>query len=379
MESILQIVNFFFFSLLLTASNGFSFIPTRTVPNAAFKVIESNRISKFSCHATANEHVSEGWKAGNFQQDFRVLKMAVAKSKALTSFDEVERTNILETVAKGKRALYPDLMKFVAFIATALFYVRISFFCQQCDSYKGILKILKVHTAVMNAVFHVFIVQIPCILLLDNKLNNQQTCRPKSEFELDFVNADEDCSNFSLCLLESWVSVVWPSFFLSWMSLFFQWISPGDYVTTNFALGLMISQFVSRIGAATSIHQFPMLLYKLRRSMAYGPMERFPTFVKYLVDILMSTLSIGIVTDVASIADMISNQSAVSTMRQDLSSRISLRYIAFISLLVVSYISNLVHFIAFKKLIRIGVFSNISLSSAFTELNADVDHSVKLR
>jgi hypothetical protein len=331
------------------------------------------RSNMLSMRRTAR-YVSKGWEPGDFDNDLRALKTAVAKSNALTSLAETERIHLLETIANQKRELLPLMKKLLLVLLAAFSYSSVYLLCGSSSNL--ISRVLDIPVVFMNIFFAIFTVHIPVISFLIIRSTYHPKPRRKNEFEAEFIDWSEDCSNFSLCLLEAWMTTVWPSFFLIWLSVALQKISTDNLMNIFWRLGISFSQLITRLGTAAALHQFPILLYRLRNSRRYGPIQLLPFVVHQLVDATMNSLALGLVMDLTSVANILS-QMRGSPMKQMISWKLSMNSVTLTFLLLSSFISNVAHFIAFKKLLRIGMFTDLPLLSRIS--SADIDGSIKLR
>lgn len=362
----------FLFVLICAGCNGF-------VPIDFHHLVLGRRSSIFISRRTTASRLSssstrECWEPGNFDNDLRDLKRAVAKLNARTSLEETERIHLLEAIANQKRQLLPDLKKLLLVLLAAFSCSSIYIFFG--SSSKLISIFLGIPVLSMKIFFAVFSVHIPVISFLIARSTYRPKPRRKNEFDAEFIDLSEDCSNFSLCLLEAWVTVVWPSFLLIWLSVALQWISSNHRINLLWHLGISISQLLTRVGTAIAIHQFPILLYRLRNSRKYGPIQLLPCVVQHLVDTTMNTLALGFVTDLTSVASTFSLMRNLPT-KQTTSLISSTQTTILAILLTLSFLSNFIHFVAFMKLFRIGRYSNLPLIQ--NVCSEDIDATVKLR
>lgn len=362
----------FWFVFISASCNGF-------VPLDFHRFVLVRRSSIFISRRTTASRLGscttrECWEPGNFDNDARDLKRAVAKLNARTSLEETERIRLLEAIANQKRQLLPDLKKLLLVLLAAISCSSIYILFGSSSKLISILLSIPVQT--MKIFFAVFNVHIPIISFFIARSTYRPKPRRKIEFEAEFIDLSEDCSNFSLCLLEAWMTVVWPSFLLIWFSAALRWISSDHRINLVWHLGISISQLLTRVGTAISIHQFPILLHRLRNSRKYGPIQLLPFVVQHLVDTTMNTLALGFVMDltlVASTFSLMRNLPTKPTMPI-----ISSRQTAILAiLLMLSFLSNFIHFVAFKKLFRIGRYSNIPLIQNVCP--EDIGATVKLR
>ena len=325
------------------------------------------------------------WEAGvDLHSDLQKLRMAVWEINAESDLQEKERIHLLNEFAAQRRELIPDVKKYLLRpIVTIILLVYIQ---GKRDSSIGMTllkKSLQIFLRIMNMIY---ITSIFAPLIM-HKVVSQNEKKKRTKFEkrdqnsFGMINNDDDnergidsrhdCNNYSLCLLENWVTSIYPSVIFHLAMVFLHIICqsyPLGYYNTSqkqyematpvLTLGRCVSRLLTRIAAAASLHQFPKLLYDLRRSNQPRPIPRIPFILRRLIEMYLLILPFGIVADATCLFAILPQ------FKQQMRYRTNLGSINPISLLLLgSMMVPLTHIIALIRIIRIGHFTNISLAT----------------
>jgi len=345
-----------------------------------------------------NSEQYDTWEAGDLQSDIYKLRSAVALLSADTDLSKKEGIHLLDQCAKNKRELIPDVQKFVfgpASLAIILLMCSSLFKNNYClhHSSRAILSL-------MNIAYYMSL-GFPLVTYLFTKLSRKskkgKNMLSNQVWNPDYIDPTSDCSDYSLCLIENWMSSILPSAILQCMvlySLFFHnnIIARSQqevWALSIFQLGKALSRLVTRLGAAASLHQFPKLLYDLRRSNQPRPIQFLPTFLKKSIDIFLWILPVGIAADITQLC-------LTSTRNLTWSSYFCNNVIRhchqsgsnlFMNIMNVSLILSILvpiaHIWAIKRIVRIGYFTNLSLATERDKLeeilNDPQKTNIKLR
>lgn len=321
------------------------------------------------------------WEAGDLQSDMVKLKLAVAESNAETDLSQKERLHLLEEFARQKREFIPYLKKYVIRPFT-LSAILIGIQCLSSSlGKKGKCQVLgviitafsRVFLTSMN-IFYVISIILPILLyhLIPSKIQSKEDTIMQSEYEFqkDVSNSSKDCRDYSKCLLENWASCIYPSAFFHLLGTFTPWIWRNQAISFPVisqyyivALGISLSRCVTRLGAAASLHQFPKLLYDLRRSNQPRPIAFVPTILNRMIDMYLYILPLGFSADVAQLFWIFFSRNEYWRMDNLLSIQKGI-YVKriMVPVLLLSTLVPLLHVFAFTRIVRIGHFSNVSLA-----------------
>ena len=375
---------------------------------------------------------STKWQADNFERDYQLLQIALAKDKSLSNLQQLQRKYILEHGFR-RRPLLKDLLK-CAFNIGAWTVLLIS--CNRAGGGLSALKdskplwrkacILLSESILSMVALHYWVIVMVCPLILLKWLNSEETNKridiqyrppkrgllqkligtfgpsalvldsyfedPREESNLPsfFYSLDDsykskrrDTKNFVLCLLENWSSAVIASLVWRVVSVLAAGIK-YQYVTILFGRGpgiaqraqFLLSRLITRLGAAAALYQYPQLLFELHRKDQPRPLCRATSIMQPAVQTLFRWLPLGISADLALLAFSIKEHINLSSLMPGFAC---------------SIIAPLCHVATFAKLIRISRSNDlpISLATEFPEveciaseeLDGTVDnkHQVKWR
>ena len=360
------------------------------------------------------------WTADNFERDYKLLETALAKQNSLSSLQQLQRKYALNH-GFPRRPLFSDLFSLIANIGS---WSALLITCTKMGTggwaalnesiplWRKVCILTKTCLMTMTN-FHYWIVvlSMPLFLLAwkkseeksENNVTNgsmhnlKQSRRglihkilgrfgpsalildayykdPRRQTIPNFFYSKEsvkksmkrDTQDFVLCLLENWSYAVAVSFI--WNTL----IAKSSLTTkTKFQTILFQSQFlptlsrvITRVGAVAAIHQYPSLLFELRRKDQPRPICRPTSIMQWATCSLLRWMSLGISADLAVLS--------VSCSRKQLR-HISNSYTWF----VLSTIGPACHIVSFSKLIQIRKCNNIPLTRAtsFPESDCMTEHN----
>ena len=328
------------------------------------------------------EEEYEEWQAGNLRLDLQHLRSAVAKANADTDLDQKERMHLLDEFARQRREVLPDVNKYVlrplvaalVLMLTASVSVSVSSMSNGGGGaqFFNPMKIVKHQSRsflrLMNASYYISMA-VP-LMMYHYAKKSQGSIKPEQiESLLDLENSDPntDCSNYSFCLLENWASSIYPSAILQCLimasCLYNNHILESKGVNLILSsFGISLSRLLTRLGAAASLHQFPKLLYELRRSNQPRPIESLPTRLNKVIDAYLWMLPMGFAADVAQMC-LIPLQLKGFTNVHILPSQTTTPFIKMMyACLLISIVVPMAHIVALKRIFRIGQFTNVSLA-----------------
>ena len=124
-----------------------------------------------------------------------------------------------------------------------------------------------------------------------------------SQSQLSRKKAREDTGNFVLCLLENWSSAVtlallWEAFSMI-AAVRKQRMGFRVLYDTTISNIHASSRLLTRLGAAAALHQYPSLLFELRRADQPRLLCRSTVWMQRAVEALLRWLLLGVATDLA--------------------------------------------------------------------------------
>ena len=286
------------------------------------------------------------WIAGDFEKDLSNLEKAVALANAPTNLAQKERLDLLDAFAQSKRLVFKDLFNLVRIIMLNTFLWM--------GLHKLGRRVSMFFISIMNVSFWTLNIMIPIMLhlLLGNKRSKER--RLQNEWEATYIEERDDTSDFARCLLENWFASSMNALLLL-CTLFFE---QRDKVPSNIAMQYMVfARTISRIGVVSSILQFQEYLYKLNRERTKGPMFSFHAALRTLIAATFHLLPFGLASDLYQYWVLSTGSTALSNSHSCL--EIFKKFGVMPSLLFVMKMAQICSFI---RLIRIGNYSNVSLS-----------------
>lgn len=332
------------------------------------------------------------WQANDFDNDRRLLETAIARESSMSDLQQQQRKYTLDYgFAQNRRPLVRDAL--LAFVKADAWLIFLGSACDDSafgDGSFGIrlrdiwarpsfpstlreLHVLIVKSIFTLSTFHHWIVGValPLIMLLSMRygilgpderiLDEYSTYKPgplvsnvKSLFysSSEFSNRrarDKDTGNFVLCLLENWSSaIVLPLVMRVYSSI----VSPRKkkvLVSGSIGKSFILSRLITRVGAAAALHQYPSLLFELRRSDRPRPTCRSLLYMQRAEKVFFNWLTLGVASDLAVLlGTRCVNSVTFGTIAASL----------------VSVIPSLCHMIALGRIVRITKCTSESLSAA---------------
>lgn len=345
-----------------------------------------------STSPTAEEMVpktksSSKWEANDFDNDRRLLKIALARESAISDLQQQQRQYTLDYgFARNRRPLVRDLLHtFVKICAWLIVLVSVhgdsalDGYClrdvwNQPKSTLRKFHILAMKTIFAVTTFHHWVVGmvLPLLLLLlvkygtlgpdERTLDEYSNSRPgqlptnaktffysSNEFSKQRAKA-KDTGNFVLCLLENWSSAVVLSLVMRLYSLIASQRMDRT-VAGSVGKSFIFSRLITRIGAAAALHQYPSLLFELRRGDRPRPICRSLAYMQRAVKVLSEWLPLGVASDLALLLGNRGVNSGTVVFGRKVAS-------------LASIIPPLCHLVALGRIVRISKCSAVSLSEA---------------
>jgi len=322
------------------------------------------------------EDACDDWDAGDIDSDLRILKSAIAKSRARDERKELERMRLLDDFARrrialsslaGRYAILPGLIVLLSQLATRT----------SPAAKVAALSVLWVN----DSYFWTSMVASPILTLfrkvrLDGKLSKAFPPSGESRWAADHENPKTSCRDHLRCLLENWTSSVCGiAAFGVYASLSFL----GNGHTRPSALSLAVPprpspssgllpltiillcmQLITRLGVLASLNQFPQLLFQMEEAERVRPVEKYQTIVPGKVRNLSGTLPLGITFDLVAITMALSRQRAPGFISNAISARTNLHIAAMLTLIAVG---PLAHLWALSRIVQVKFFTDASLST----------------
>lgn len=269
------------------------------------------------------EEEYDDWQVGDVQRDLKVLKTAYAKSRAEDETNEIARMDLLDEYARQRKPIQTAFQRYVA--GPLLVAAILTNFFLKSSPMSSLRSIIVGLLAVNTAHFWTTIVLSPIFMLTskcrsDVKLWEEFPVveRTYPKWHPDYEDPKSTCKDHILCLLENWVSAVCGSAISGMLALLVgiysfivrnRWLN-YHLVTKNankgFSLRTMLAmtaltQLLTRLGASSSLRQFPSLLYQLQKDQDVQPMGRFQFMLWPRAENIRNALPIGITLDVAAL------------------------------------------------------------------------------
>jgi hypothetical protein len=379
------------------------------------------------------------WKADNFERDYQLLQAALARHNSLSNLQQLQRKYLLDH-GFTKRPLFRDVLSAICNIGS---WTAILVACNKVVAAggstaplfrKSCMLFTKIMISMTTLHYWFVVMSLPLFLLAWMKSEEKYTvganfiqqysqtkrgliqkligCFSPTALVLDayfkdpqrqtvpsfFYSTDsirifkrKDTSDFVLCLLENWCSAVIASFIWCVLST---WSMPAlDRRTQQLGLSIgkfcntaantqflpTLSRLVTRVGVVASLHQYPSLLFELRRNDQPRPLCRSTSILQWSVKNLFRWMPLCISSDLA----LLRSWSFVTKQPADMSS--------LLTGFCFSVIGPVSHIIGLAKLIRISKSNDLSLSRATsfpssdcitceeTETYIDNQHQIKWR
>jgi len=383
-------------SSLLSPSNNVEY-PLSEDANEMMIVVSNKNTTTNILKSNTNEGK---WNASDYENDFKLLKIAMTKQSATTNLHQQRRKYILDYgFARNRRPLFRDLLTTTLKITTLTVLLvsgdqRMGVNGGAAVSSRGgyditsllqafswrhvhILATKSIHS--ISILYHwIMCMTLPLVLLTLIKLDKlgpmartlevwkQSSSLSSSSLEDEDVPSffytrtqqqkktrrDKDTSNYVLCLLENWSSAVVIHFVFMLVGRRRRFVSIID--SKNTCVRLLV-----HLGAVASLHQYPSLLFELYRDDQPRPLCRSTSYMQRAVELLFNLLPIAVSSDLAMLlgrkgTSFFGNIGAGTLIASSL-----------------SILSPLCHLIALSRIVRISKSSSISLSEASTFVSSD--------
>ena len=384
-------------SSLLSPSNNVEY-PLSEDANEMMIVVSNKNTTTNILKSNTNEGK---WNASDYENDYKLLKIAMSKQSATTNLHQQRRKYTLDYgFARNRRPLFRDLLTTTLKITTLTVLLvsgnqRMGVSGGGAVSSRGgyditsllqafswrhvhILATKSIHS--ISILYHwIMCMTLPLVLLTIIKLDKlgpmartlevwkqSSTSSSSSYLEDEDVpsffytrtqqqkktSRDKDTSNYVLCLLENWSSAVVIHFAFMLVGRGRRFVSIID--SKNTCVRLLV-----HLGAVASLHQYPSLLFELYRDDQPRPLCRSTSYMQRAVKLLFNLLPIAVSSDLAMLlgrkgTSFFGNIGAGTLIASSL-----------------SILSPLCHLIALSRIVRISKSSAISLSEASTFVSSD--------
>lgn len=354
-----------------------------------FNAIRSLRTSCLLSAETTNSESTnsdyDAWEPVDIEADLALLRLAVAESRAEDEKKEGERKFLLDTFAKQRRAVYPDVIKFI--LAPLLFATILSVILSPPRTLNSVTVATRFPTGktiasrivhLMNAHYWLIVLLSPLAALWDKwrsmKKSIDKAPSRASEWDLDWEDPHKSCRDHILCILEGWSSSVVVAAVFETCRRVIPAIRRQVLLSSHSRFGRFIpialasSQLFNRLGAAAALHQYPKLLFELRRSNQPRPLEKFAALTQALVGLSLAWLPFGFACDVVNL--LVSFHWDRRRCWSLLNDRLCFIALATYVGAIASTIGPIIHLVAIKRIFRFQISNNLSLAT---------DHNVAMK
>jgi len=272
----------------------------------------------------SNESNDFEWKVGNLEDDFQALEQAIRFENAEANLQEAERIEIMNTFAKQRRLILPDVHKFVTSpLRWSLLFVLLQRLLQHRSSNNPVARFMARHqvlTLPWDIQFWLTVVVAPILFLQFKKWTMPPPIPIPEDLKgldpeyLRFTTTDWEepstsCRDYVLCLTEQWVSAVKGAAWLGAIRLIFFFathlpkLSHSIRVLPYFQPTVVaLLQLFTRLGAMVSLHQFPKLIFQLERQGQQRPIKGDVAYLQKLVHTMFHWgVPIGIGADLSQV------------------------------------------------------------------------------
>eukprot|EP00592_Proboscia_alata_P026700 CAMPEP_0194449162 /NCGR_PEP_ID=MMETSP0176-20130528/129982_1 /TAXON_ID=216777 /ORGANISM="Proboscia alata, Strain PI-D3" /LENGTH=697 /DNA_ID=CAMNT_0039276239 /DNA_START=253 /DNA_END=2346 /DNA_ORIENTATION=- len=336
------------------------------------------------------------WQVGDVENDMQKLRTAIQLSNADVNLAQSERLFMLDTFAKSRRPMLSDLWKFglEPFLLTGL-WIRFGTSVNPSGCVTAIANgmsrakmvgflhnLAKKSTKwlVMLSDVHFWTVVVATPLFYAYVQRREQFKLPVPKLKTYHLNVNDDprksCQNSPLCLSELMASSVCGmagvglvtclcSRFLRGSLLGLPFLSESSAVVSSnhkirsvFLLWLFAAQLINRLGIAAALHQYPKLLFQLRRSNQPRPLSKYTVRVQRLLRLILSPMAVFTACDVSKLIPLLKLLSVKELFSIVLQKP---RYMGVLyAMSIPLFLPSLIHMRAFSKIISLEA----SLTSA---------------
>lgn len=237
-----------------------------------------------------------GWKPDNVYEDIEDLRNAIAKDRAEDNLRVFQTQELLDTFAANRRPLLQDIKNYVIFpcllismmASLSLMYRPLLFGLGNCLRKLSVFEFWTIEVAMpmlflmqkYRGKYGVSIDYLPLNIRTSPLRNYIATGEESSRL----INS---CQDFTLCLLEQWVFAVFGTSCLGLCSLVF-----CRYQNSHL---WPFVRFITRLGSISSLHLYPVLLFKLRRQP--HPQKRTESTSRQISDFMLKFGTMGLIID----------------------------------------------------------------------------------
>ena len=363
------------------------------------------------------ENNSDGWTVGNVKDDFHLLRMEVARLNAPSHLEQAERLHLLDELAKQRIELIPHCMKIMRSVFISMFFGILLLVGKRRRRNRRLgllfLPITCATTSILaNVQFWILTVSAPLSIYIPKCWSKYQQSRTTKHIEMtkeekerimwdpEYIDPRLDCTDYIFCLMEHWLSSVYSpilvgALYLLWQSLSsstsLSWTRriPFSKIVTAMTprfqfhhvivgLGLPIARIVTRLGTIAATHQYPQLLYQLRRSNQPRPKTFFQSFANRLLRMFFRTTPYAIGYELSQcftflgplvVAARQAGHRGVDVGGVDVQrfmlwcTKTKPNALFGLVTLLVLMIPSIIHLIALKRIVQIQYFTDVSLNS----------------
>lgn len=276
-------------------------------PLAPLRVIRRSSVPRRSSESAATPaSPSEEWNVRNVYDDIHKLRQRIAQDRAEDNLREIERLELLDNFAANRRPLFSTARRFILYPILAA--VTMTGLSMQSTEFARLHRLVR---SVFRVEFWMVVVAAPIALSrVENSTPMRSFNSTSTGEEVDaspqlrqaqllystMINVDEkeetSITETCACLVEYWASAV---------------AGTALMATTMFLTqtGQVFSRLwpcvrlVTRLGAIASLHQYPKLLYDMRRHPR--PHNKLECLVKEASSIMLRLAVVGLTFDLSEI------------------------------------------------------------------------------
>lgn len=251
----------------------------------------------------------EEWQTRNVYDDIHKLRQRIAQDRAQDNLHEIERLELLDNFAANRRPLFSTARRFILYPMLAA--VLMTGLSVQSTDFARLHRLVR---SLFRLEFWMVVVAAPIALLGLSRGANSKTTRSSNSTSTGeeveespqlrqaqllystIINVDEkeetSITETCTCLVEYWVSAVAGTALMA--TLMFSTKTGQAFSRLWPCIRLM-----TRLGAIASLHQYPKLLYDMRRHPR--PLNKFECLVKEASSIMLRLAVVGLTFDLSEI------------------------------------------------------------------------------
>lgn len=240
------------------------------------------------------------WKVGNVYDDLDRLQQEITISQAEQHLRQVEDRERLDTFAAQRRPIQRDVRRFLLaplFLSVFLTLIQKS-------------HLARFFTLAFNLHLYFIVVAAPMCLLLAKRKSLPPPPPPPEELKgldpdyyrfvvTDWEDPKTSCRDHVLCLLENWTSAVMGPALLACIYCLL------PRTASRVSLAVVALPLITRLGAIAALHQYPKLLFQLRRHHQPRPMDRYTMRLQQLTWLALATAPWGVASDLAQVMNQL--------------------------------------------------------------------------